>query len=134
MRRGPARATGVAAAAGAALALLVGCGVSSEFVELQGDPTDDDALPAFVQSDLVDRDSARLVVERDGVRIFLSAGTEPMSPICVTLIGADLVWGSGCGRPPMEMSVPGIAVVTVGDPPPDGSEQVSENVSVRWLP
>lgn len=134
MRRGPARATGIAVLA-AVVMTLAGCSAGDfGLSELEDPATEADVLPAFVQHETLDRDSARLIVDRDGTRVYLA--TDPVrSELCVALVGSDLVWIVGCSpTTPLSVSIPGIAIVTVGAESPGAAEQVSENVSVLWLP
>lgn len=85
--------------AGLAALRLSGCSGESGLRALDRAATPDDALPLFVTlQEQVDRDSARLLATRDGVRYF-ALQSDDARTTCLAVVppGVDPEWQVGCG-------------------------------------
>lgn len=80
--------------------LLTGCSGQTGIKALDRDATPEDALPAFVSvPDPANRDTARLLATRDGVRYFI-AESDDSKTACLAVVppGDSPGWHSGCGQ------------------------------------
>ncbi|WP_269936516.1 hypothetical protein [Arthrobacter sp. HY1533] len=86
-------------ASGLALLLLSGCSGQTGITALDRDATPEDALPAFITvPDPANRESARLLATRDGVRYFV-AESDDSKTACLAVVppGEPPNWVMGCG-------------------------------------
>lgn len=89
----------LATTAGLALLLLSGCSGQAGIKALDRDATPEDALPAFITvPDPANRETARLLATRDGVRYFV-AESDDSKTACLAVVppGESPNWFVGCG-------------------------------------
>lgn len=123
--------------------LLTGCSGQTGIKALDRDATSEDALPAFVTvPDPANRDTARLLATRDGVRYFI-AESDDSQTACLAVVppGDSPGWHAGCGQNTgpgkiLELQGAGGATATLladdSDPgkPEPGWTKLTENILV----